>query len=183
MGCEHAPVAFALVAHDGVLLPLLRSKEPTIADVSERVEDQHVRIDTAIDHLRSSAADGRIDAPGITAFSDLLEDHLALEEQQLLPIWVASLSPADHERLGRRLRRSTPWRDIAVVVPWLLDAVPDAFSDEAKRELPAPVRFAYRLGLRRQFERTWNRPGALPVRPRDWPSSPRPVSVEVGGIG
>lgn len=144
---------------DAVLLPVLRSKEPAITDVSERVEEQHVRIDAAIDELRSTAADGRSDVDAITAFADLLEDHLALEEQHLLPTWVESLSPADHDRIGRRLRRATPWRDIAVVVPWLLDAVPDPFRQVAERELPGPVRFAYRHGLRRQFERTWRRPG------------------------
>jgi hypothetical protein len=143
---------------DTVLLPLLRSKDPAIADVSDRVEEQHVRLDVTIDRLRASSADGRTDVDGVTALGNLLEDHLCLEEQHLLPTWVASLSPADHVRFARRLRRATPWRDIAVVVPWLLDAVPEPFRPVAEGELPGPVRFAYRHGLRRRFARTWNRP-------------------------
>ncbi len=154
-----------LTAHhrgeDAVLLPLLRSKEPDIAEVTKVVEDQHVRLDAAIDGLRAAAADGRTDVDGVAELADLLADHLALEEQHLLPTWVASLSPADHERFARRLRRATPWRDIAVVVPWLLDAVPDPFRQVAEGELPRPVRFAYRHGLRSRFERTWHRPAAV----------------------
>jgi hypothetical protein len=145
---------------DAVLLPLLRSREPAITDVSERVEEQHVRLDAAIHRLRAIAADRRTDVDGIVALAELLEDHLSLEEQRILPVWVASLSPADHEQFGRRLRRATPWRDIAVVVPWLLDAVPDSFRPIAEGELPAPVRFAYCHVLRHRFERKWNRPSA-----------------------
>jgi hypothetical protein len=146
---------------DAVLLPLLRSKEPALTDVTERVEEQHVGLDATIERLRAAAADGITDVDGITALGALLEDHLALEEQHLLPIWVASLSPADHVRFARRLRRATPWRDIAVVVPWLLDAVPDSYRGVAEGELPRPVRFAYRHALRSRFERTWNRPVAV----------------------
>ena len=168
---------------DVVLLPLLRSKEPAITDVSELVEQQHVCLDVAIGRLRSAAADGRIDRDGIDAFGELLDDHLALEEQHVLPTWVESLSAAEHERFGHRLRRATPWRDIAIVVPWLLDAVPDPFRQVAERELPAPVRFAYRHGLRRQFQRAWKRTtvdsATTAFVSQEWPSGGRPTKVEV----
>lgn len=143
---------------DAVLLPLLRSREPAIADIAERVEDQHVRLDVAIARVRAASEAGRTDVDRITDIAELLEDHLELEEQHILPVWVASLSPQDHQLFARRLQRATPLRDIAVVVPWLLDAVPTPYRQVAEGELPGPVRFAYRHCLRRRFERTWRGP-------------------------
>lgn len=142
---------------DKVLLPLLRSREPEIRDVADRVEEQHTLLDHALDRLRVAVADRRTRdvATGAAELSTLLEEHLALEENGLLPVWAASLSAADHERFARRLRRATPWRDVAVMVPWLLDAVPGAARPSAEGELPRAVRFAYRYGLRRRFEQRW----------------------------
>jgi hypothetical protein len=114
---------------------LLRSKEPAITDVSERVEAQ-----------------------------------LAIEEQHVLPIRVESLSPADHERFGRRLRRETPWRDIAVA------AVPDSFRQVAERWLPC--RSASPTGMASVAS------SSAPGTARDPPaSSRRRVIVKVAAVG
>jgi len=148
---------------DHVLLPLLRSKEPSVRDIADAVEAQHVGLDDAFDGLRARIADGAPVVDEVDALSVALEDHLVLEETQLLPVWWASLSDREHERFARRLRRATPWRDIAVMVPWLIDAVPQPMRHEAESELPKPVRFAYRHGMRQRFERRWRIPGAAPV--------------------
>ncbi len=138
---------------DEVLLPMLSSREPAIREAADEAEAQHARLDETLDRLR--AAEPAAIAAGMGELADLLEDHLVLEETRLLPIWVALLSPAEHERFSRRLRRATPWRDISVMVPWLLDAVPPALRGAAETELPVPVRLAYRYRMRRRFERCW----------------------------
>lgn len=139
-----------------VLLPMLSSREPTIQEVADEVEDQHVRLDRTLDRLRT--AEPAAVGAGVGELATLLEEHLVLEETRLLPTWLAVLSPAEHQRFTRRLRRATPWRDVSVMVPWLLDAVPPAYRAVAESELPAHVRFAYRYCMRRSFERSW-RPG------------------------
>jgi hypothetical protein len=121
--------------------------------VADEVEDQHVQLDLTLDRLRK--ADPAAVRAGVGDLATFLEEHLILEETRLLPTWLAVLSPAEHERFTRRLRRATPWRDISVMVPWLLDAVPPAYRAAAETELPAHVRFAYRHGMRRRFERGW----------------------------
>jgi hypothetical protein len=141
---------------DEVLLPLLRSKEPAVTAVADQVEAQHVTLDATLDRVRALDAGGRLGPDDLAPLATLVEDHLVLEEQELLPTWVASLTTSEHERFARQLRRATPWRDVTVMVPWLLDAVPDAMRPAAETELPRPIRFAYRHGLRRRFERRWN---------------------------
>jgi hypothetical protein len=160
---------------DRVLLPLLRSREPAVRDIADEVEAQHHRLDDALDRLRTRAADGRPVHDEVTGLAASLDAHLVLEETGLLPVWVASLSPVEHERFARRLRRATPWRDVAVMVPWLLDAVPPELRTDAESELPAPIRFAYRHRLRQAFEQHW-RP--RPLRSR--PPLTAPVGAPVG---
>ena len=67
----------------------------------------------------------------------------------------ASFTDADHEAFGRRLRRATPVRDVSVMVPWLLDRAPESVKAEAWREVPLPVRAAYKLWWRRAFGRRY----------------------------
>jgi len=138
---------------DRVLLPMLSSREPAIREAADEAEAQHVELDRTLDRLRLS--EPAAVRTGVAALADLLEDHLVLEETRLLPTWLAVLSPAEHQRFTRRLRRATPWRDISVMVPWLLDAVPPAFRPAAETELPPHVRLAYRYRMRRRFERSW----------------------------
>jgi|GEM_PF-6021438 len=153
---------------DRVLLPMLSSREPAIREAADEAEAQHVQLDRTLDRLR--AAEPSAVRTGVGELATLLEDHLILEETRLLPTWLAVLSPAEHQRFTRRLRRATPWRDISLMVPWLLDAVPPAFRPTAETELPAHVRLAYRYGMRRRFERCW-RPGPI------GPGSPQLVSA------
>lgn len=142
---------------DRVLLPVLRSRDAAIREAADEVEADHARLDTTLDALRAAAwtgGDERV-RTGIHDLATFLDDHLALEETRLLPVWLAALSPAEHEQFARRLRRATPWRALSVMVPWLMDAVPDPFRGVAERELPPAVRFAYRHALRARFERRW----------------------------
>jgi len=140
---------------DRVLLPLLRSREPLIRDIADEVEEQHVLLDESLDairvHVELRNPDGLAARAGHLA--TMLEEHLVLEETMILPVWLMSMSPDEHATFARRLRHATPWRDISVMVPWLIDAVPEHYRELAEAELPGHVRFAYRHGMRRRFER------------------------------
>jgi hypothetical protein len=140
---------------DRVLLPLLRSRQPDIKALADEVEEQHVLLDESLDSLRVHIECHN--GPGLVnrsrRLATMLEEHLVLEETRLLPVWLMSMSADEHEAFARRLRRATPWRDIAVMVPWLIDAVPDHYRHLAEAELPGSVKLAYRLGMRRRFER------------------------------
>lgn len=142
---------------DRVLLPVLRSREPEIRSAADEVEVDHEHLDAALDRLRASVGHG---SPGtvrddVRDLAGFLDRHLELEETRLLPVWLEALDPADHERFARRLRRATPLRAMSVMVPWLMDSVPDGFRAAAERELPPAIRFAYRHGLQARFARRW----------------------------
>jgi hypothetical protein len=140
---------------DDLLLPALRARHPGFSEPSALIEQQHVGLDAAVAELKSALA--RADAEATPALArraqGLLEEHLTTEERELLPVWQASFSGADHENFAARLRRSTRLRDIGVMVPWLLEATPAEFREFALGQVPAPTRVLHELWWRRRFRR------------------------------
>ena len=121
--------------------------------------EQHDALDASLAELRTitaSAQSRRTDLRAAArAAQATLDEHLVTEERELLPVWLTSFTDADHEAFGRRLRRATPVRDVSVMVPWLLDRAPESVKAEAWREVPLPVRAAYKLWWRRAFGRRY----------------------------
>lgn len=147
---------------DRVLLPMLTALDPSVRETATLVEMQHVALDRTIDALRAvvAAEPARTEVvAAVHAFVGVLQAHLELEETCLLPRWIACLGPEDHERFARRLRRATPLRDVALMIPWLVDAAPEPLRAQAEAELPPPLRLAHRAYLRRRFERRWRAAG------------------------
>ena len=64
----------------------------------------------------------------------------ALEEQQVLPMWLASFGVAEHERFAASLCRSTPLRDAGLMIAWLLDTAPDGATGVAWNQVPPSLR-------------------------------------------
>jgi hypothetical protein len=147
------------VGEDSVLLPALAARVPDFDPVTALLAEQHEALDDALGELRA-----RAESPSALR-SDLwraardaqavLDEHLTTEERELLPVWLTSFTPEDHDVFARRLRRATPVRDISVMVPWLLDRAPDHVKAEAWNEVPLPVRAAYKLWWRRAFGRRY----------------------------
>jgi hypothetical protein len=147
------------VGEDDVLLPALSARVPEFDGTTSVLAAQHADLDLALGTLRHAAATrGRARGPVARAARDaeaVLLEHLVTEEREILPVWLSSFGPEDHDAFGRRLRRATPVRDIAVMVPWLLDAAPDTVKADAWSEVPFAVRAAYKLWWRRSFGRRY----------------------------
>jgi hypothetical protein len=143
-----------LLAHhtteDRLLWPALEERQPGFEVTTEVLEDQHLRLDLALAELRS-------DPTTIADVRALLEEHLGAEEQHALPVWLASFTAEEHDEFGRRLRQSTPIRQISLLVPWLLDAAPAETVGLAWNQMPKPMRAVYRLWWKRAYERRWGR--------------------------
>ena len=103
--------------------------------------------------LPAAAAGGHVDMATAAASCTLLEQHLCTEEQQLLPVWLQSFSRAEHDEFAARLRRSTSLRDMRVMIPWLLEAMPADYRELATREVPRSIRIVHHLWWRRRFQR------------------------------
>ena len=135
-------------AEDTVLFPALVARQPGVAVTTDELEAQHVELDVALGRLPTelgSAGDVR----------SLVERHLGLEEQHVLPVWMASFDAAEHERFAASLRRSTPLRDAGLMISWLLDTAPDGSFEVAWDQVPPALRLAHRAWWRRRYERTF----------------------------
>lgn len=151
-------LARVLFAHhtteDRLLWPALEERQPGFEPVTVMLEDQHEQLDLALARLRR-------DPEAVDGVRTLLEEHLAAEEHRALPVWLGSFTAEEHDLFGRRLRASTPLREIGVMVPWLLDASPAEVVGLAWEHMPKPMRAAYRLWWKRVYEWRW---GRLPSR-------------------
>lgn len=144
---------------DEVLMPVLASRDPGVHEVVAQLADQHVELDRTLDFLTTWVHEYGGCGPDLVAevrrLEALLEEHLTLEETRLLPVWSARLDDEDQRELGRRLRRATPWRDVSVMVPWLMHSMPVEARPFAERELPVHVRMAYRFVLSGWYQHRW----------------------------
>jgi hypothetical protein len=142
-------------AEDTVLFPALTARQPGASVTTAELEAQHGELDVAL-----AAVPGDLDAAGDVRA--LVERHLGLEEHQVLPLWLASFSTAEHERFAGSLRRATPLRDAGLMIAWLLDTAPDGAFDVAWDQVPPALRAVHRRWWRRRYERRF---GALDERP------------------
>jgi hypothetical protein len=135
-------------AEDDLLWPALVRRQPGVVAVTDALEAEHELLD---DELAALGAD----PTRIERVADLLDRHLRAEEEQVLPIWLASFDRAEHEHFGRLLRRSTPASAVGLMVSWLLDVTPESLRPLAVGRLPRAFRLAHQMCWRPSFDRRY----------------------------
>jgi hypothetical protein len=143
-------------AEDEVLFPALVARQPGVAITTDELEAQHIELDRALGGLGDDLATA-------TEVRRLVDRHLSLEEQHVLPVWMASFDAVEHERFASSLRRSTPLRDAGLMISWLLDTAPDGAFDVAWDQVPPALRLAHRAWWRRRYVRTFGTIGRVPA--------------------
>ena len=137
----------------GLHVAVMRRQHQAVSDQLDEIE---VLVDAwASDTDDTSAA--RL-AGALDAVDRTLSEHLADEERDALPVLDAVLSDAEWDEISEHAQHEKPPLPLFLLLGLLMDAVPEA--DRAawmSRELPAPVRVAYRLFGRRQYERAMRR--------------------------
>ncbi|WP_173924163.1 hemerythrin domain-containing protein [Agromyces sp. Marseille-P2726] len=96
----------------------------------------------------------------------LLVEHLADEERDAFPVLDAILSDAEWDDIHKHAKRHKPPLPIFVLLGLMMESIPQSERDAwFEKELPAPIRVAYRLAGRRQYERAIRRlrPQATPI--------------------
>ncbi|WP_169053780.1 hemerythrin domain-containing protein [Agromyces sp. H66] len=97
----------------------------------------------------------------------MLAEHLADEERDALPILDAVLTDAEWDEISAHAQREKPPLPLFVLLGLMIDSLPEGERDAwIARELPGPMRLAYRLVGRRSYERAMRRlrpAGAAPV--------------------
>ncbi|MBM2617707.1 hemerythrin domain-containing protein [Actinoplanes sp. LDG1-06] len=163
---EHlANVALGLhhhhTAEDELVWPLMLERARMHADLINRMEAQHERLHeplARIDEMlprwraRALAADRDALADVIAEAAAALDEHLADEEREVLPLIEHHLTPAEWKAVGDRGKEVIPKGKMALV---FLGAVLEEASDAERRRFLAELPVAARVLWRLTGERTY----------------------------
>lgn len=146
---------------DRVLWDRLEQRSPACGPQVARMRAQHDEISRLLDRLdlhlttwRSTAHvdDGEWVAEVLAHLGAILVQHLAEEEQQIVPIATALLTQQEWDELAAHRRDSTPRGRLLIRLGFLLDLIPPADRDAWMRaNLPHLPRVLYALIGKRQY--------------------------------
>lgn len=149
-------------AEDDLLWPRLLERATLHTELIERMERQHEQIASFLDEAHEllprwlPAADeptrARLEAL-FTQATVVLNEHLADEEQQILPVVEAYITEAEWGQLGEQAMGALPKSRLLVLLGYILEEASPEEQRAFLRKAPPPARLAYRLIGRRKFER------------------------------
>ena len=147
---------------DELLFPVLRKRAALEPELMERMDAQHAQVDEAVTAINAElpawtasadAAAGERMAVRIDAMMPTLIEHLAEEEQEILPIVSATLTQSEWDALGKHGMSAIPLTRRLVILGHITEETEDAERRRFMKVLPAPARWAYTLIGHRQFTR------------------------------
>jgi hemerythrin-like domain-containing protein len=147
---------------DELLFPLLRERAVLDPELMDRMDAQHAQVNDAVVAIsaelpawttRADAAAGEQIAARIDAVMPTLIEHLAEEEQKILPIVSVTLTQNEWDALGKHGMNAIPLTRRLVILGHITEETDDAERQKFLQVVPAPARLAYKLIGRRQFAR------------------------------
>lgn len=147
---------------DELLFPLLRERAALDPELMDRMDAQHAQVDDAVTAVdaelpawtaSADAAAGERMAARIDTMMPTLIEHLAEEEQVILPIVAITLTQREWDALGRHGMSAIPLTRRLVILGHITEEADDAERRRFMKVLPAPARVAYKLIGQRQFTR------------------------------
>lgn len=142
-------------AEDELLWPKLLERAGMHADLIHRMEAQHDRLHEPLTRISELNPRWRATAAGpdrdeladvIAQASVALDEHLADEEAEILPLVSKYLTHAEWDELGKRGQETIPKNKLALV---FLGSIFEEATPREKRlflaQLPPPVRLVWRL--------------------------------------
>jgi hemerythrin-like domain-containing protein len=147
---------------DELLFPLLRKRTTLDPDLMDRMDAQHAQVDDTVTAVNAElpvwttsadAAAGERMAARIEAMMPTLIDHLAEEEQKLLPVVSVTLTQSEWDALGKHGMSAIPLTRRLVILGHITEEADDAERQRFMQVIPAPARLAYKLIGHHQFTR------------------------------
>ncbi|WP_205351083.1 hemerythrin domain-containing protein [Streptomyces sp. CB09001] len=151
---------------DELLFPLLRERADLDPELMDRMDAQHAQVDDAVTAIdaelpawtaSADAAAGERMAARIDAMMPTLIEHLAEEEQEILPIVSVTLTQSEWDALGKHGMSAIPLTRRLVILGHITEDTDEAERRRFMKVLPAPARVAYKLIGHRQFTRETSR--------------------------
>jgi hemerythrin-like domain-containing protein len=147
---------------DELLFPLLRERATLDPELMDRMDAQHAQVNAAVAAISAElprwttsadAAAGERMAARIDSTMPILIDHLAEEEQTLLPIVSVTLTQSEWNALGKHGMTAIPLTRRLVMLGHITEETDEAERKKFLQVVPAPARLAYKLIGHRQFTR------------------------------
>ena len=147
---------------DELLFPLLRERATLDPELMDRMDTQHAQVDHAVAALgkdlpawtaTADAATGERMATMVDTTMPTLIDHLAEEEEKLLPIVSTTLTQSEWDALGKHGMSAIPITRRLVILGHITEETDDTERRRFMQVIPAPARLAYKLIGHRQFTR------------------------------
>ena len=142
-------------AEDDLIWPLLLERAAPQAELVHRMEAQHRRLHEPLERLTELNPRWRAQAQVpvrdelanlIAQASAALDEHLADEEREILPIVEQHLTPAEWAAVGERGKEYLPKGRLALVfLGALFEEATPAEKARFLNELPPPARLIWRL--------------------------------------
>ncbi|MET0911362.1 MAG: hemerythrin domain-containing protein [Ilumatobacteraceae bacterium] len=141
-------------AEDEHLFPDLRSRVPAAAAVLDRLDGDHRHLDELLarwaDAARGLTGRGRpFDAVRrelvevSIALHDHLDEHLSVEDADVLPLFVRHYSAAEFDAVQGAAVRDARKQGMTFYVPWIVDAVHGDVRERLLAEAPLPMRILW----------------------------------------
>jgi len=141
---------------DTIFFPALRRRSPESAAVLDRLDHEHHRLDDLMESAEvelgrvvvGAAPTAAVDA--LHRLADLMDDHLDLEDEEIVPLFVELFTADEYAALTKAAMRQTGLgKQAAFTVPYI-----GAWATPAERELllaqaPLPFRVLYHATRRR----------------------------------
>jgi len=141
-------------AEDDDLWPVLRREltEPDDIAAIDAMVEEHRHIGPALADV-DGALHGGGDLPAkVDALSNVVLDHMAHEEREVLPLIERNMTRAQWREWLVTERNRRPPRQRPEFLTWVLDDASDQDAAAVFAEIPPPARLVYRLVLRPRYD-------------------------------
>jgi hemerythrin-like domain-containing protein len=150
---------------DDLFFPALAERVPAFADYDATLADDHVHLTKVVAALTGAVrglAGGQhwelhhaVAVKQSAELADLLDRHLALEDDDVLPLFERHFTSEEYHQLEQQAVKRTGLRQLLFTVPWAVttaDPDPDAAA-HALEQGPAVLRIVWRVTGRRYVRR------------------------------
>lgn len=145
---------------DRHIWPVIRAKlteRPDDMAVLDAMEDEHSRIDPAIEAIERAFDDPEVGvdevAQRIADFVQLLRSHLEHEEREAFPLMRTLISQREWAALNRSAMKELSFGELAALGPWVLDGASPQDVRTVLSEFPPPLRLVHRLWWNPRYHR------------------------------
>jgi len=145
-----------ILAHHGiedtVFFPALRERAPDAAVVLDHLDAEHHLLDRLMEECREAiesvvtGAGPDVAAGPLRRLADVMDDHLDLEDREVVPQFARWFSAAEYDAMTKRaIKQVGIGRQAAFTVPYVGFWTPDAERPALLGSAPLPFRVLHRL--------------------------------------